>query len=77
MTLTTKQVDGLLPAIMTHAAQEQPRECCGLIVQLENKLAYYPCHNLATAIEHFILDPEDYARAEESGEIVAVVHSHS
>lgn len=80
MILPTKQVDRLLSKIMAHAAQEQPRECCGLIVQAKNPLSdeliYRPCHNLATAIEHFILDPTDYAQAEDAGDIIAVVHSH-
>lgn len=76
MTLTTKQINSLLPAIMAHATQEQPRECCGLIVKSKRKLTYYSCRNLATAIEHFILDPIDYAQAEETGHIIAVVHSH-
>ena len=68
--------DALLPDIMAHAQQEQPRECCGLIIRAKRKLSYHPCHNIATEIEHFVIDPQDYAQAEDTGQIMAVVHSH-
>jgi proteasome lid subunit RPN8/RPN11 len=37
---------------------------------------YTPCANAAQGAEHFVLPAEEYATAEELGEIVAVVHSH-
>ncbi|MFJ3259646.1 C40 family peptidase [Pseudomonas sp. NPDC086581] len=68
----------LLRAISAHAAQEYPRECCGLIVkQLRGHRKYVPCRNIArTPSEHFVLDPQDYAAAEDAGTVEAVVHSH-
>jgi len=37
---------------------------------------YWPCRNTALGADQFSIDPGDYACAEDTGEIVAVVHSH-
>lgn len=66
-----------LQAIQAHAVAEYPRECCGLIVATAGGEAYVACRNAAaTPSEHFRLPAEDYAYAEDQGELVAVVHSH-
>jgi proteasome lid subunit RPN8/RPN11 len=69
--------DETLAAIKEHAVVEYPREACGLVSVVNGREKYVPCRNIAeTPLEHFILSPEDYASAEDDGEIIAVVHSH-
>ena len=63
--------------ILQHAKDEHPRECCGLVCVVKGRRRYFPCRNLAaTPDEHFVMDPVDYANAEDKGEVVAVIHSH-
>lgn len=64
--------DELLAAIRAHADAVAPREACGLVVAG----AYWPCRNIAHGDEEFQIHPEDWAEAEDAGEIEAVVHSH-
>lgn len=65
--------DALRAAISEHALSTYPNECCGLVVDG----TYLPCRNVSpTPCESFSLAPEDYANAEDTGEIQAVVHSH-
>lgn len=65
-----------IEAIRAHAADAYPRECCGLVVVIKGRERYAPCTNAAQGTEHFVLPAEEYAAAEERGEIIAVAHSH-
>tara|TARA_R100000329_G_scaffold43305_1_gene40421 strand:- start:751 stop:1452 length:702 start_codon:yes stop_codon:yes gene_type:complete len=66
------QTDALL-----HAKKEDPKEAVGIVLNIRGKLKYYPCRNLAiTDHQCFILDPEDYVKADNIGEITAIFHSH-
>ena len=62
---------------LVHAKEQDPKESCGLLLQIKGKEKYFPCKNLSTYSQQcFIIDPIDYVKAEESGNILAVIHSH-
>ena len=62
---------------LVHAKDQDPKEAVGLLLNIRGKQKYYPCRNLAiTNHQEFILNPEDYVKADNTGEIVGVVHSH-
>lgn len=63
-------------AITNHAKAEMPKEACGLVIIFKGRQQYRPCRNLANGSDNFILDPKDYEKADQEGEIVAVIHSH-
>jgi len=59
-----------------HALECYPAESCGLMVEANGNVMYWPCKNLAGETDIFILCPKDYLAASKAGEIKAVVHSH-
>lgn len=61
---------------LAHAQEAFPRESCGLLVIRKGREVYWACRNIGVGTDQFVLHPEDYAHADEQGQIVAVVHSH-
>jgi len=61
-----------------HATECYPEECCGLILDIEGKHTYWKCKNISKAYKEksFVIDPLDYARGEDQGEVIGIVHSH-
>ena len=60
-----------------HAKTSLPDESCGLVIDIDNKQQYYPCKNIAIeGVNSFIIDPEDWAKAEETGTVLHICHSH-
>ena len=62
---------------LVHAKEQDPKESCGLLIEIKGKEKYFPCKNLSTYSQQcFIIDPDDFVKAEESGNILAIIHSH-
>ena len=62
---------------LVHAKDQDPKESVGLLLNVRGKERYFPCQNLAiTSHQHFILNPEDYVKADNTGDITAIIHSH-
>tara|TARA_R100000773_G_scaffold12135_1_gene11191 strand:- start:114 stop:1082 length:969 start_codon:yes stop_codon:yes gene_type:complete len=60
-----------------HAKTLLPDESCGLVIDIDGKQEYYPCKNIAIeGANSFTIDPEDYAKAEETGSVLHICHSH-
>lgn len=61
-----------------HATEAYPEECCGLIIDLDGVQTYWECKNISGAYKEksFVIDPLDYARGEDKGEVLGIVHSH-
>jgi predicted phage tail protein len=62
---------------LNHAKTSLPDESCGLVIDVDNKQQYYPCKNIAIeGANSFTIDPEDWAKAEETGTVIYICHSH-
>ena len=60
-----------------YAKEQAPEEACGLLAIIKGKETFWPCKNLAEGkFEFFILDPDDWAECEDTGEVIGVIHSH-
>ena len=60
-----------------HAKTSLPNESCGLVINVDNKQQYYQCKNIAIeGANSFTIDPEDWAKAEETGTVLHICHSH-
>lgn len=67
----------IMAAIRAHALDESPRESCGFVIQSGRRQRYIPVPNThENPTEHFRIDGEHWANAEDIGTIVRVIHSH-
>lgn len=66
-----------LTYIKQHLTECSPQEGCGLLIRLAESLEYWPVVNSSgDKMNSFRIAPQDYAEAEEAGEVVAIIHSH-
>ena len=69
-------------SIKAHAANAALREACGVLIERDERQVYIACRNIAPPPrrhgeqENFIMEPLDYAKAEDLGRVLAIVHSH-
>jgi proteasome lid subunit RPN8/RPN11 len=68
-------LETLVEEVYAHAIATAPHECCGLAIIFKGKLKYIPCTNMLSG-DAFCIPVEEYAKAEELGEVVGVCHSH-
>lgn len=60
-----------------HAVEKCPEEICGVIGVYKGKYKYIRCENISeNKKNNFVLNPIDYAKAEDMMEITHIVHSH-
>lgn len=59
-----------------HAKEQGNREACALLIIYKGRERLIICRNVAPYDYDFIINPDDYVKAETLGEIVGVVHSH-
>lgn len=69
--------ENILAAVMAHARETLPQECCGFLLQDGKRLAYRPAQNVhPEPLEHFAFDPDVWADIEDGGQLFAIAHSH-
>ena len=68
-------LETLVEDVLKHAEETFPNECCGLAIVFKGKLKYIKCSNMLSG-DAFCIPAEEYAKAEDLGEIVGVCHSH-
>ena len=60
-----------------YAKEIAPDESCGLVAIIKGKETFWPCKNLAESkFEYFIINTDDWAECEDTGEIIGIFHSH-
>ncbi len=58
------------------AKTQMPAEACGLVIVESGREVFVPCRNIYPYLGAFEIHPEDYAAAEDRGEIIEIFHSH-
>lgn len=78
MQFEVQTVDALTGAMREHAQACFPNEACGLIVSAGKKAHFVACKNQAPDPQaNFLIGPDDYIKATEQGEVIAIWHSHT
>jgi proteasome lid subunit RPN8/RPN11 len=78
MTIAASVVD----AVIAHAKESQPRECCGVLLGKADGITHaIPAPNLADSSTRFLLDPKTHIEARRTArarelDVVGFYHSH-
>lgn len=73
----TPNLSKLDTAFRAEAAAQYPNEACGYVVKQGKKQCFVPCSNTAANPAYeFKIDIDEYHRASDIGDIIAVWHSH-
>lgn len=67
----------LLSAMQAHAAEEFPRESCGVVIDVQGVAKYWPCVNAAAGLGAMVAAPLSLIAAEDAGRVVGYAHSHA
>ena len=65
-----------LDEMQEHFKKWYPREGCGVLAVIKGKKVWFPCDNVATDEDDFIIDSKQYIDIGHRADIVAIVHSH-
>lgn len=69
--------DEVLGAIRAHARNQAPKEACGLVIIHDGRQLFVPMTNRSEKpLSTFRIGSEDFADAEDLGEVACIVHSH-
>lgn len=70
-------IGGLIATMRSAGERAYPREACGLVVAAGKKSLAVECLNISPeSRDRFMIDPRDYAKAADMGEIIGVWHTH-
>lgn len=63
--------------IKAAGVRSYPNEACGVVVKVGKKSVFVQCDNAAgDPTQNFLIHHEDYAKASERGEVIAIWHTH-
>ena len=66
----------MIEDIRKHFEAEYPREGCGVIALVKGKKRFFPCRNVASDNEDFIMSHIDYFKIKSQYDIIGIVHNH-
>tara|TARA_B100000287_G_scaffold216667_1_gene204421 strand:- start:5084 stop:5788 length:705 start_codon:yes stop_codon:yes gene_type:complete len=70
-------IESILEDVKQYVYEKEHEEACGLITLERGRIRWNPCDNKAEDPRNdFIIDPMDYKKHSDKGDIVGVVHSH-
>ena len=66
----------MIEEIEKHFEKEYPKEGCGVIGIVKGKKKWFPCTNLASTNENFVMSSLEYFDIKKRADVFAIVHSH-